>query len=46
MPVLDPVVLFGAADEKDKRHERSVGYMEKLGRGTSTSPVLHCLSLT
>jgi len=31
VPVLDTVVLFSAADEKDKGHERSVGYMEKLG---------------
>ncbi|KPV65421.1 MAG: hypothetical protein AOA65_0162 [Candidatus Bathyarchaeota archaeon BA1] len=31
MPVLDTVVLFGVADENDKRHERSTGYMGKLG---------------
>ncbi len=30
MPVLDTVVLFGAADPKDPAHEKSVHYMVRL----------------
>ncbi len=30
MPVLDTVVLFGAADRKDPAHEKSVAYLGRL----------------
>lgn len=30
MPILDTVVLFAAADAKDKRHDKALGYMRKL----------------
>ncbi len=30
MPVLDTVVLFGAADSKDPAHEKSVRYLARL----------------
>ncbi len=30
MPVLDTVVLFGAADPKDPAHEKSIGHMARL----------------
>lgn len=30
MPVLDTVVLFGAADPKDLRHEKSTAYLARL----------------
>jgi predicted nucleic acid-binding protein len=30
LPVLDTVVLFGAADVKDPAHERSIAYLDRL----------------
>lgn len=30
MPVLDTVVLFGAADERDEKHAKALDYMKRL----------------
>lgn len=40
MPVIDTLILFGAADSKDKYHEYGVKYLEGVNKGLYSLPSL------
>lgn len=43
MPVIDTIIIFGAADSKDKHHELGVRYLEGVNNGEYLLPSLALL---